>query len=72
MRANLDLVVDRVIATLDLFSTKKAVTIPDLQARLECCHTTAWRYIQAVSLHKPIMEEQRAYHEPIIYRMMEE
>ena len=75
MKSNLIQVADRVLTTLQLFKTKKHVTIKTISSELECSYSTALRYFQVLSLRLPIVainEEPRPYHEAIQYKLMEE
>ena len=74
MKHDLIQVADRVISVIQLFESRRAVTIRAIATKLECSYSTALRYFRAVSLRLPIVainEEPRPYREAIQYKLME-
>ena len=55
MRSDLITVLDRSFETIKLL-IKKPTTTKELQERLCCSHSQAWKYIQAASLALPVIE----------------
>jgi len=66
-------VIDRAFKTIK--ALKNPITTQQLADILETNRSSAYYYIQAASIHFPVIginEETRAFKEPIIYQLMEE
>ena len=74
MRSDLITVMDRVFSTIK--ALRKPITTKDLQDRLECSHSQAWKYMQAACIAWPVVclneEDVDRGREALIYQFNEE
>lgn len=66
------IVADRVINTIKAMKSYNGITVNELKEILECSYSTAFRYVQAITLYLPVIalnEWNRSYHESFRYRI---
>ena len=74
MRSNLITVMDRTFETIK--ALRSPITTKDLQGRLECSHSQAWKYLQTACIALPVVclneEDEDRGREALIYQLVEE